>query len=126
MSWAHPFGTDDLGQDILARILWGRADLPGRRHHLGAGLDPVGVADRATAGLRRWLRRLGADAVTDMFLSLPAVPLPAAVSFLFRRRCTPVRRPVRQRQHRLFVLIVTVISALAWMSTAPAGPGKLP
>ena len=22
-SWAHPFGTDDLGQDILARMLYG-------------------------------------------------------------------------------------------------------
>jgi len=20
---AHPFGTDDLGQDVLARVLWG-------------------------------------------------------------------------------------------------------
>ena len=22
-SWAHPFGTDDLGQDLLARMLYG-------------------------------------------------------------------------------------------------------
>ncbi len=22
-SWAHPLGTNDLGQDMLARILWG-------------------------------------------------------------------------------------------------------
>ena len=22
-SWAHPFGTDDLGRDILSRVLWG-------------------------------------------------------------------------------------------------------
>src|SRR3954464_2842492 len=29
-SWAHPFGTDDLGQDLLARMLYGgRVSLPG-------------------------------------------------------------------------------------------------
>ena len=22
-SWAYPFGTNDLGQDLLARVLWG-------------------------------------------------------------------------------------------------------
>src|SRR6478672_11436542 len=31
-SLAHPFGTDDLGQDILARMIYG-----GRRHHRHAG-----------------------------------------------------------------------------------------
>src|SRR5690606_14433168 len=23
LSWQHPFGTDSLGQDVLARVLWG-------------------------------------------------------------------------------------------------------
>ncbi len=30
-TWAHPFGTDDLGQDMLARMLYGgRISLCGR------------------------------------------------------------------------------------------------
>src|SRR4051812_31225462 len=29
-TWTHPFGTDDLGQDLLARMLYGgRVSLPG-------------------------------------------------------------------------------------------------
>src|SRR5262249_59829357 len=34
-SWQHPFGTDDLGQDIFARVLYG-----GRRSLAGGGPPP--------------------------------------------------------------------------------------
>src|SRR6266436_4400924 len=37
-SWQHPFGTDDLGQDLLARLLYGG------RVSLGVGLAAVLVA----------------------------------------------------------------------------------
>src|SRR3954466_905606 len=29
-SWEHPFGTDDLGQDLLARMIYGGAHSPSR------------------------------------------------------------------------------------------------
>src|SRR5215471_3971641 len=52
-SWAHPFGTDDLGQDVLARLLYGG------RVSLAVGLcamlvaATVGVLVGAIAGMSR-------------------------------------------------------------------------
>ena len=70
-SWAHPLGTDDLGQDVLARMLYGG------RISLAVGVAAmliaisVGTAVGATAGhvggtVDHTLMRL-----TDLFLSLP-------------------------------------------------------
>src|SRR5579863_8100859 len=52
-SWAHPFGTDDLGQDLLARMLYGG------RISLSVGLSAtlvalvVGTIIGAVAGVSR-------------------------------------------------------------------------
>ncbi len=37
-SWSHPFGTDDLGRDILARVIYGA------RASLAAGFISVTIA----------------------------------------------------------------------------------
>lgn len=37
-SWAHWFGTDEVGRDVLSRIIWGA------RASLGAGVVSVGIA----------------------------------------------------------------------------------
>src|ERR1700756_309741 len=58
-SWAHPFGTDDLGQDLLARMLYGG------RISLAVGLTAMlvaviaGTLVGAAAGMSRGI----ADAV---------------------------------------------------------------
>jgi peptide/nickel transport system permease protein len=83
-SGQHPMGTDDLGRDILARMLYGG------RISLSVGLAAmlmamtVGVVIGAIAGMSRgWV-----DSVlmwlTDLFLSLPQLPLLLLLIFLFR------------------------------------------
>src|SRR5262245_26585991 len=52
-SWAHPFGTDDLGQDLLARMLYGG------RISLAVGLAALGVANLGCTLLGAVARMLG-------------------------------------------------------------------
>jgi peptide/nickel transport system permease protein len=113
-SWAHPLGTDDLGQDILARLLYGG------RISLAVGFCAmmvaavVGVMVGAVAGMSRG----GIDAalmwLADLFLSLPQLPLLLLISYLFRDALTKVLGT----QGGIFVMIVVVIGGLRWMQVA--------
>ncbi len=91
-TWSHPLGTDDLGQDLLARMLYGG------RISLAVGVAAmliaisIGTAIGAASGyvggaVDHTLMRL-----TDLFLSLPGLPL--------------------------LLLIVVVIGGLRWMPVA--------
>lgn len=111
---AHPMGTDDLGRDILARMLYGG------RISLAVGLAAmlmaitVGVFIGAVAGMARgWL-----DAVlmwlTDLFLSLPQLPLLLLLIFLFR---DPLKAAFGL-EVGIFILIVLVIGGFRWMPVA--------
>lgn len=113
-SWAHPLGTDDLGQDILARMLYGG------RISLAVGLAAmvvatvVGVIVGALAGMsRRWLDPF-LMWVTDLFLSLPQLPLLLLVIYLFREQL----KALFGLEGGVFVLIVVVIGGLRWMPVA--------
>src|SRR5215210_2418836 len=83
-SWSHPFGTDDLGQDLLARMLYGG------RISLAVGLAAmvvavaVGTIIGAFAGISRGAVDMALMWLTDLFLSLPALPLLLLVMYLFR------------------------------------------
>jgi peptide/nickel transport system permease protein len=110
----HPFGTDDLGHDLLARALWGG------RVSIAVGVVSViiaitvGVVVGAISGffggqLDNVLMRL-----TDMFLSLPNLPLLLLTIFLFREPLRGMFGP----ELGIFILIVAVIGVLNWMPTA--------
>ena len=112
-SLEHPFGTDDLGRDLMARVLWGG------RVSIAVGITAVllaitlGIAVGALAGyfsrLDNPLMRL-----TDLFLSLPILPLLLVIIFLFRDTLQARFGPVVG----IFLMIVLVIGVLNWMPVA--------
>jgi peptide/nickel transport system permease protein len=113
-SWQHPFGTDDLGQDLLARMLYGG------RISIAVGLAAmfisvtVGTIVGAIAGMSRG----SVDAVlmwmTDLFLSLPQLPLLLLIIYLFRDSLKAVVGP----EAGVFIMIVAVIGGFRWMPVA--------
>ena len=113
-SGLHPMGTDDLGRDLLARVLYGG------RISLAVGVAAmlmaltVGVLIGAVAGMARgWLDAL-LMWVTDLFLSLPQLPLLLLLIFLFR---DPLKAAFGL-EVGIFVLIVLVIGGFRWMPVA--------
>ncbi len=113
-SWQHPFGTDDLGQDLLARMLYGG------RISLAVGLSAmfvaltVGTIIGAIAGMSRGWVGPALMWLTDLFLSLPALPLLLLVMYLFR----DTLKAMFGLEGGIFILIVIVIGGLRWMPVA--------
>ena len=113
-SWQHPFGTDDLGQDLLARLLYGG------RISLAVGLAAmtvsviVGTLIGALAGISRGSVDAALMWLTDLFLSLPQLPLLLLIIYLFRDSLKSLAGP----EFGIFVLIVAVIGGFRWMPVA--------
>jgi peptide/nickel transport system permease protein len=113
-SLVHPFGTDDLGQDLLARILYGG------RISMAVGLAAMliailfGMVIGALAGFFGGVLDSILMRLADLFLSLPLLPLLLLVVFLFRDRMRQVFGP----ELGIFILIVGVIGGLRWMQPA--------
>jgi peptide/nickel transport system permease protein len=113
-SWQHPFGTDDLGQDLLARMLYGgRISIAvGVAAMLIAAL--VGITVGALAGMSRgWLDN-ALMWLTDLFLSLPQLPLLLLLIYLFRDDLKAWFGP----EGGVFIMIVVVIGGFRWMQVA--------
>lgn len=112
-TWAHPFGTDQLGRDLMARLM------AGGRVSLAVGLTAmvlslalgtlIGIAAGFFARLDGPLMRL-----TDLFLALPLLPLLLVMVMLFRE---PLSRSFGP-ETGIFLLMVTAIGLTSWMHTA--------
>jgi len=113
-SLSHPLGTNDLGQDQLARLLFGG------RISLTVGLGAMGVAMSvgtlvgAIAGFYGGRVDTFLMGVTNLFLSLPQLPLLLLIVYLFRDSLKTLVGP----EWGIFILVVLVIGLLNWMSVA--------
>ncbi len=113
-SWAHPLGTDDLGQDLLARMLYGG------RISLSVGLAAmsVSVIVGTIVGSIAGVSRGGIDSalvwLIDLFLSLPQVPVLLVLIYLYRSTLTTLLGP----ELGTFILIVVGIGSFRWMIVA--------
>lgn len=120
LSLAHPLGTDQLGRDMLARII------AGGKTTLAVGLTAMslsmllGTLVGVTAG---FFRR--ADGIlmrmTDLFLALPLLPLLLLMVMLFREPLVMSFGP----ELGIFLLIVVAIAVTSWMNTARIVRGEV-
>ncbi|TAK24589.1 MAG: ABC transporter permease [Chloroflexota bacterium] len=114
MTSAHPMGTDDLGRDTLARILWGG------RVSIAVGIAAMlvsistGTLIGALAGFFGGRVDVLLSRVIEVFLAIPQLPLLLVVTYLFR----PVFTNALGSEFGVFVMIVSVIGGLTWMPTA--------
>ena len=113
-SWSHPFGTDQLGRDILAQMIYGG------RVSMAVGWSAmilallIGTAVGVAAG---YFKRIDFILMrfTDLVLSLPILPLVLLAVTLFRQ---PLTSFFGSPEAGMFVLIVSVIALTSWMQTA--------
>ena len=113
-SWAHPMGTDDLGQDLLARMLYGgrislAVGVAAMLIAITVGTAVGAVSGQAGGAVDNVLMRL-----TDLFLALPQLPLLLLIIYLFRDSLRKALGP----EAGVFVMVVVVIGGLRWMPVA--------
>ncbi|MER8448285.1 ABC transporter permease [Mesorhizobium sp. M1066] len=119
-SWVHPLGTDQLGRDLLARVM------TGGRISIAVGLTAmvisiflgtfIGVVAGYFKSLDGPLMRL-----TDLFLSLPVLPLLLIAVMLFREAVANIFGVEMGN----FILIVSAIGLTSWMHTARVVRGEV-
>jgi len=119
-SWTHPMGTDQLGRDMMARMM------KGGQVSLAVGI--VGMILSIFLGtligvLAGYFRR--ADGIlmrlTDLFLALPLLPILLVMSMLFRQQLSSLLGV----EVGMFLLIVTAIAITSWMRTARVVRGEV-
>ncbi len=112
-SLGHPLGTDQLGRDLLARLMvGGRITLAVGLAAMALGVG-IGVLVGVVAG---YFRRLDGVLMrlTDLFLALPLLPILLVLVLLFREALA-----TRLGEGAgIFLLVVGAIGLTSWMHTA--------
>lgn len=112
-SWGHPFGTDNLGRDTMAKLM------AGGQVSMAVGWVAMllsifmGTAIGVVAG---YFKRFDGLLMrfTDLFLALPLLPLLLVIMMLFRDSLRKSFGP----EVGIFILIVIGIGITSWMQTA--------
>ncbi|HEX9857176.1 MAG TPA: ABC transporter permease [Paracoccaceae bacterium] len=119
-SLGHPFGTDQLGRDMLARMI------AGGKVSIAVGLTAMAIS--ITLGtligvLAGYFRRLDGPLMrmTDLFLALPLLPLLLVMVMLFSEKLKGLFGP----EMGIFLLIVTAIGVTSWMQAARIVRGEV-
>ncbi|MDA7424510.1 ABC transporter permease [Thalassococcus lentus] len=113
VGWNKPLGSDQLGRDNLAQLIaGGRASMAVGWAAMLLSLV-IGTFIGVVAG---YFKRLDGPLMrlTDLFLSLPILPLLLVAVTLFRQ---PLRANFGP-EGGMFILIVTIIAITSWMPTA--------
>ena len=110
---AHPLGTDQLGRDMLARLM------AGGRVSIAVGMTAMLIAiflGSMIGVMSGYFRRLDAPLmrITELFLALPLLPLLLLMVTLFREPLSQNFGPATG----IFILIVSAIGATSWMQSA--------
>ena len=119
-SLEFPLGTDQLGRDMLARMM------KGGQTSIAVGLTAMVIS--ITLGtlvgvLAGYFKRLDniLMRVTDLFLALPLLPLLLVMAMLFRAPLSKAFGP----EGGTFLLIVVAIGLTSWMQAARVVRGEV-
>jgi peptide/nickel transport system permease protein len=119
-SLEYPLGTDQLGRDMLARMM------AGGRVSLAVGMVAMAISillGTLVGVLAGYFRRLDGPLMrlTDLFLALPLLPLLLVMVMLFRDTLSGMLGP----ELGTFLLIVFAIGVTSWMQCARIVRGEV-
>ncbi len=119
-SLRFPFGTDQLGRDILVRMM------AAGKVSLAVGFVAMMIAIFVGTGigiLAGYFKQLDGPLMrlTDLFLSLPLIPLLLVLVMLFRDKIAAIMGP----ELGAFLLIVFAIGITSWMQAARIVRGEV-
>lgn len=119
-SWEYPLGTDQLGRDMLARMM------AGGKVSMAVGLVAMSISillGTLVGVLAGYFKRLDGPLMrlTDLFLALPLLPLLLVMVMLFRDTLAGAFGP----EMGTFLLIVFAIGLTSWMQSARIVRGEV-
>jgi peptide/nickel transport system permease protein len=119
-SWSNPLGTDQVGRDIMARLMLGG------KVSLSVGFVAMAVSvflGTLIGLLSGYFRRLDGALMrlTDLFLSLPLLPLILVLTFLYG----PTLKETFGPNLGTFFILIIAIGLTSWMHVARIVRGQV-